>query len=294
MSTDLCVTATLVSLGKAKNIEGQPEGHRHKDCLTWESQARRSGITAGTSLSAWSRSGTKRIFDCICIVAALPMLIPALLLVALAVWTTSRGPVLFRQKRVGREGRPFTVLKFRSLEDVEATGSTARRFTAIGRRLRRWKLDELPQLLNVLAGDMSLVGPRPKMREYELGNPICRPGITGAATLVFAREEEMLERMQSLRLPDTYRNVVMPAKHRLDTEYMARATFLSDLRLLVRTMLRHWDMATLHAVIGCPDLREPSQRDNAAFAEGRNIASLPGPALPRMVRVATVEAATEI
>lgn len=222
------------------------------------------------------------------------MLIPTLLLVALAVWTTSRGPVLFRQKRVGRGGRPFTIVKFRTLRGNRDDGSAGQRFTAIGRGLRRWKLDELPQLLNVLVGDMSLVGPRPKMREYQLRTPTCRPGITGAATIVFAREEELLERVLRLRSAETYRTVVMPAKHCLDTDYMARATFLSDLNLLVRTLLRRWDTRTLQAVIGIADSPCRDEYRFAEFSDRRKSAPLQGPALPRMAQVSTVETAIDI
>jgi lipopolysaccharide/colanic/teichoic acid biosynthesis glycosyltransferase len=246
---------------------------------------------ASTGLSAWSRSRAKRLFDFICVSAALPILIPALLLVALVVGLTSRGPVLFRQRRVGCGGRPFTIVKFRTLDGVPDNGPGIQRFTAIGRSLRIWKLDELPQLLNVLAGDMSLVGPRPKLREFELANPICRPGITGAATIVFAREEELLEQMEKLRSADTYRSVVMPAKQRLDSEYMARATFLSDLRLLLGTVLRRWDRNKLQTVIGAAGLHqsEPGKRE-----QHRGIPALRGPVLPRMTCEPSAEVAQDL
>lgn len=266
-----------------------PAGGRNRDLLT-----RRAGSVPGADLSVWSSSTAKRVFDCACVVAALPMLIPTLLLVALAVWTTSRGPVLFRQKRVGRGGRPFTIVKFRTLRGNRDDGSAGQRFTAIGRGLRRLKLDELPQLLNVLVGDMSLVGPRPKMREYQLRTPTCRPGITGAATIVFAREEELLERVLRLRSAETYRTVVMTAKHCLDTDYMARATFLSDLNLLVRTLLRRWDTRTLQAVIGIADSPCRDEYRFAEFSNRRKSAPLQGPALPRMAQVSTVETAIDI
>lgn len=244
-------------------------------------------------MSAWSRSRAKRLFDFICVSAALPILIPALLLVALVVGLTSGGPVLFRQRRVGCGGRPFTVVKFRTLDGQPGDGSGRQQFTAIGRTLRIWKIDELPQLLNVLAGDMSLVGPRPKMREYELGNPTCRPGITGAATIVFAREEELLEQMVRLRSADTYRAVIMPAKHRLDSEYMARATFLSDLRLLLGTVLRRWDRDKLQTVIRAAGLN-PSEAAKRENRERREISALRGPALPRMTCESSAEVAVDL
>jgi lipopolysaccharide/colanic/teichoic acid biosynthesis glycosyltransferase len=212
-----------------------------------------------------------------------------MLLLVSVVLATSRGPVLFRQKRVGRGGRPFTIVKFRTLEDEKYAGAISRQFTAIGCWLRRWKLDELPQLFNVLMGDMSLVGPRPKMREYELANPTCRPGITGAATLVFAREEELLERILRLRSPETYRAVVMPAKLRLDTDYMERATFLSDVKLLVRSVLRRWDAAKLQSLLGVWDFEDCANRDQRAFAARGKSAALRGPALPRMAGTAIAQ-----
>lgn len=216
-----------------------------------------------------------------------------MLLLAVAVLATSRGPVLFRQERVGRDGQLFTIVKFRTLQDERYAGALRQQFTAIGRWLRRWKLDELPQLFNVLMGDMSLVGPRPKMREYELANPTCRPGITGAATIVFAREEELLERILTLRSAQAYRAVVMPAKLSLDVDYMERATFLSDLKLLVRSVLRRWDAGKLQSLVGEWELEDSAEKDNGAFGVRRKSVPLRRPALPKMPRTTLVEAATE-
>ena len=123
-------------------------------------------------LSPWSRSTLKRFFDCACVLLALPVLVPLLLTIGAAVRVTSLGPVLFRQKRVGRHGQPFTILKFRTMIHVAdrphhpITTSDNQQFTPVGPFLRRWKLDELPQLANVLLGHMSLVGPRPKLPEH--------------------------------------------------------------------------------------------------------------------------------
>lgn len=236
-------------------------------------------------LSPWSQSAARRLFDIVCVLSALPLLAPLLLLVALAVWLTSGQPVVFQQKRVGRLGCPFTIFKFRTLETVPDKQSRGQRFTPLGRFLRQSKLDELPQLLNVLAGQMSLVGPRPKMREYQLGIPLCRPGITGAATLAFACEEQLLEQTVSLRSSATYRAVVMPAKHRLDSEYMARATFASDLQLILATLLRRWDQRSLQDAISIL-----SQDENSGEAI-RRPARLQGPGLPKMNRPAEASAA---
>ena len=211
------------------------------------STARPSPSVVEKRLSPWSRSGAKRFFDCACVLLALPLLVPVLLAIALAVRLTSSGPVLFLQKRMGRHGRSFTILKFRTMIHTAdrahhaVTTAGNQQFTPIGSFLRRWKLDELPQLLNVLWGDMSLVGSRPKMPEHLISNLLWRPGITGAATIAFAREEVFLDRVPRHHLESYYHTVVLPAKRKLDVEYMVRATFLSDLKLIVDTVLHRWD-----------------------------------------------------
>lgn len=116
--------------------------------------------------------------------------------------------------------------------------------TTLGRFLRWWKLDELPQFLNVLHGEMSLVGPRPKVPEQQTTMSGCRPGITGAATIAFAQEEIFLAGIPEGELEDYCRDVLVPLKQRLDESYMAVATPLSDLRLLLRTAMRRWDRAS--------------------------------------------------
>jgi len=172
---------------------------------------------------------------------------------------TSRGPVLFLQKRMGRYGRTFTILKFRTLIHLtemahDPNAATHHKcLTPIGAFLRRWKLDELPQLANVLGGRMSLVGPRPKLPEYETLELPCRPGVTGMATTVFAREERILARVAKEHLNAYIHAVVLPVKRQLDAEYMARATFLSDLRLLGNTLLRRWDTVALEEISSFPD-----------------------------------------
>ena len=208
-----------------------------------------------TRVSAWSLSDAKRFFDCACIIPIAPLLVPLFLLIGLAVRVTSRGPVLFKQKRMGRNGRTFTIVKFRTLEHLEnrahqaITTADNQSFTPVGPFLRRWKLDELPQLWNVLKGDMSLVGARPKLPEHQIGELECRPGITGAATLAFAREEHFLAQLPKHELDEYYRDQILPLKHQLDIEYMARATFASDFRILVDTVLRRWDSAVLEALL---------------------------------------------
>ncbi len=206
-------------------------------------------------LSAWSRSHGKRIFDCCCVLLALPLLFPVLVVIAIAVRLTSSGPVFFLQKRMGRQGTPFTIIKFRTMVHVTdkahhaVTTAGNQLFTPIGPFLRRYKFDELPQLLNVLWGNMSLVGPRPKLPEHEPGILACRPGITGEATIAFAREEVVLDTVPAHRLKLYYHSVVLPTKRRLDEDYMARATFSSDLKLLFNSVLRRWDSSTLEKLV---------------------------------------------
>lgn len=199
------------------------------------------------SPSRWPVSSAKRVFDAGCVMLSLPVLAPLALLVAILVRLTSPGPVLFRQKRVGRHGRIFTMLKFRTMAHDAGMAhhpiSTLdnQPFTPVGPMLRRWKLDELPQLANVLLGQMSLVGPRPKVPEHTIFELACRPGLTGMATLAFAEEEDLLSRVPRDELHDYFHNVVLPAKHQMDTHYLAHATLLSDVRLLAKSVLRRWD-----------------------------------------------------
>lgn len=210
---------------------------------------------APEELSPWSQSALKRFFDCFCVLLAMPLALPILLAVAVAVRLTSRGPVLFLQRRVGCHGRTFTILKFRTMaHDANTTYHAVtthnnQPFTPVGPLLRRWKLDELPQIFNVLVGHMSLVGPRPKMPEHVKVDLPCRPGVTGAATMAFAREEAVLDRVPKHSLDAYYHSVVLPAKRRLDAEYMARATFLSDLKLIVNSLLRRWDSAVADSLL---------------------------------------------
>jgi lipopolysaccharide/colanic/teichoic acid biosynthesis glycosyltransferase len=206
-------------------------------------------------LSSWSRSGAKRVFDCSCVLAIMPLLIPILVAVWLAVRVTSQGPVFFLQKRVGRHGNEFTIFKFRTMiHDSDkahhpVTTSGNQLFTPIGPFLRRWKLDELPQLFNVLTGEMSLVGPRPKLPQHAISHLSCRAGITGAATIAFACEEAILDRVPKHHLQSFYHCAVLPAKHRIDADYMANATFLSDLKLIVDSVLRRWDTSVMERLL---------------------------------------------
>jgi lipopolysaccharide/colanic/teichoic acid biosynthesis glycosyltransferase len=186
----------------------------------------------------------KRCFDLILAIFALVVLSPLLAGVALAIKVTSRGPVLFRQARVGRNRVPFIILKFRTMtHQTEQTGPSVTRhgdprLTPLGGFLRRSKLDELPQLLNVLWGEMSFVGPRPKLAHHETMSMPCRPGITGAATIVFCDEEKMLAHIPEPLVEQHALAVFNPIKVKLDEEYQRTATFGTDVWILARTVLR--------------------------------------------------------
>jgi lipopolysaccharide/colanic/teichoic acid biosynthesis glycosyltransferase len=197
-------------------------------------------------MSHWTGSRAKRFFDVAVVLASSPVVLPLLILIALAVRGTSSGPVLFQQKRIGRYGEPFKIYKFRTMQDApegqhgSIAAMAADRITRLGQILRWFKLDELPQVLNVLAGQMSLVGPRPLIPEQQLEMPQCRPGITGLATLTFAQEESILAPIPKQILPEYYRKIILPAKQHLDASYMRRATLLSDLKLIFDTAFRCW------------------------------------------------------
>ena len=178
------------------------------------------------------------------VITALPVAAPLCLLLAIVIRISSRGPVFFLQTRIGRHGKPFSIVKFRTMRQSDSSAGNSittidnERITVGGPIFRHWKLDELPQLLNVLRGEMSLVGPRPRVPEQQRGEIQCRPGITGAASLAFAREEVLLATIPKHHLDNYYANRVLPLKQRLDDAYMARATFSSDLKLLFLTALQ--------------------------------------------------------
>ncbi len=231
-----------------------------------------AGATRQNELSPWSRSAAKRLFDCACVLLALPVALPALLAIAAAVRLTSPGPVLFRQKRIGRHGRAFTIVKFRTIVDGagEAEASMAswsrQRLTPVGAFLRNSKLDELPQLVNVLLGHMSLVGPRPKPLEEMICSLACRPGITGMATLAFAHEEALFTRVPRDRFSAYFHGVVLPVKQQLDAAYMARATFFSDLGLLTKSVFGRWDTASAEKFIAAAAFDPDSKKNSTLIA----------------------------
>ncbi len=191
----------------------------------------------------------KRSFDMLVSAAGLVLLSPVFLVIGVAVRATSPGPVFYRQERMGLAGLRFRIFKFRSMvSDADRLGGklTVRgdtRVTPLGRFLRRHKLDELPQLLNVLRGEMSLVGPRPEVPEYADMFPQSyerilrvKPGITHSATLFFRNEEDLLGRADDPRA--FYIERVMPYKMMLYVEDMRRRNFMRDILTIIDTALR--------------------------------------------------------
>jgi lipopolysaccharide/colanic/teichoic acid biosynthesis glycosyltransferase len=185
----------------------------------------------------------KRLFDVVASLIALVLLSPLFAVIALAVRLSSAGPVFHRGERIGRGGAPFRILKFRTMRANGGGPAITRRddarVTPVGRLLRRSKLDELPQLVNVIRGEMSLVGPRPEAPEYvrlytddERRVLNVRPGLTSPASLRYRNEESLLAGDD---WHDRYVNEIMRDKLRDDLEYIARRTFFGDLRILFRT-----------------------------------------------------------
>lgn len=197
----------------------------------------------------------KYLFDRVAAVTGLLILWPVLLAVAIVIRIKMPGgPVIFTQKRVGYNGRLFTMYKFRSMTVAHSGSSVSvageNRITPLGAILRKYKLDELPELWNVLKGDMSFVGPRPDVPEYAdrlQGNDRLilklRPGITGPASLKYANEEEILATVPD---PIKYNDeVIFPDKVRINLDYYNHHTFLGDIRLIFQTIFRSYELAKI-------------------------------------------------
>jgi lipopolysaccharide/colanic/teichoic acid biosynthesis glycosyltransferase len=190
---------------------------------------------------------TKRLFDFFSALIGLILLSPLFLITGLIIKMTSPGPVFHCGGRAGLEGRPFTLYKFRTMVSGAAnigpgiTSNKDPRITTIGSFLRRTKIDELPQLINVIKGDMSLVGPRPEdprhVAQYTAEQKqvlSVRPGITSAASLSYRNEERVLTGPDWEKM---YCTEVLPAKLAIDLDYLSKRTFFSDLLLILRTVL---------------------------------------------------------
>jgi lipopolysaccharide/colanic/teichoic acid biosynthesis glycosyltransferase len=191
----------------------------------------------------------KRAFDILFSLTGLLLLLPFFLLFSLLIMLGDGLPVFYTQRRVGKGGRDFSLLKFRTMvknadkKGLITVGGRDPRITRTGYFLRKYKIDELPQLVNVLIGDMSLVGPRPEVRKYvELYNEeqkkvlSVKPGITDPASIAYSNENEILGRSPD---PDqTYISEIMPAKLKLNLEYLERQSLGRDIGILFRTFFK--------------------------------------------------------
>ncbi len=209
--------------------------------------------SAGTIAHAQRKQNTaycriwKRLIDIVVSSLGLITLSPLLIITGLLVKCTSRGPVLYWQDRVGRGGRGFRIVKFRSMavdadrNGLDITTSGDPRVTDFGKTLRNLKIDEFPQLWNVLIGEMSIVGPRPELPRYVATynqEQLCvlsvRPGITDLASICYRHEEEILAKSKN---PEQfYRSVVLPHKLALNLEYIEKMSFFFDTKLIAQTL----------------------------------------------------------
>lgn len=190
---------------------------------------------------------TKRLFDIVASGCGLIVLSPLFLILAIWIKLDSKGPVFYRQVRVGRNNMDFRIFKFRSMKEGADQGSLVTigghdsRITRSGYILRRFKLDELPQLINVFVGDMSLVGPRPEVRHYvnywtpeQMQVLDVRPGITDPASIRFRNENDLLDKAENPE--EYYINVIMQEKIRLYLEYVGNHSLWYDIKLIFQTI----------------------------------------------------------
>jgi lipopolysaccharide/colanic/teichoic acid biosynthesis glycosyltransferase len=190
----------------------------------------------------------KRLFDLICAFFGLIVFAPLFLIIGLLIKLDSPGPVFYRGERVGKDGVRFRMFKFRTMfVNADQMGSALThsadpRITRVGRALRHWKIDELPQLINILRGDMSVVGPRPESPCYVVHYTPAqrqvlsvRPGVTGLTQVEFRHEETLLKNCADLE--KDYVGTIMPQKLALDQEYIENRSFHLDTKLIVQTFL---------------------------------------------------------
>ncbi|MBU5454988.1 sugar transferase [Caproiciproducens sp. MSJ-32] len=191
----------------------------------------------------------KRIFDIIVSLIGIIIISPILLIVAISIKLDSEGSVLFLQKRIGKDGKPFNIYKFRTMvTNAEKLGAQItvgkdNRITRVGAFLRKYKIDELPQLFNVLKGDMSLVGPRPEVPKYvelyteeERRVLEVRPGITDLASIRYRDENDILGKVENPE--EYYIKVIMKDKLKLNLEYIEKSNVFYDIYLIIKTIIK--------------------------------------------------------
>ena len=191
----------------------------------------------------------KRLFDIFFSLIGILILFPILFLISLLIIIDSKGGIFFKQIRVGKRNKDFKILKFRTMKtDSEkkgflTIGNKDNRITKVGYYLRKYKLDEFPQLLNVLKGDMSIVGPRPEVRKYvdmyneqQLKVLSVRPGLTDFASIEYINESELLSK--SDKPEETYINEIMPAKLNINLNYIEKKSFLTDCTIIIKTLIK--------------------------------------------------------
>jgi lipopolysaccharide/colanic/teichoic acid biosynthesis glycosyltransferase len=189
----------------------------------------------------------KRTFDLLLSLFSLALLAPVFLIVALIIKLTMAGPVIFSQKRIGRQGKPFVIYKFRSMKvnksDISITLKTDGRITPFGRFLRKSKIDELPQIWNIMKGDMSFVGFRPDVPGYhdmlsgeEKKLLFIRPGLSGADSLAYLNEEDILQHHADPQA--FYDQYLFPDKVRINLAYMKKQSFMLDIKIILFTILQ--------------------------------------------------------
>lgn len=188
----------------------------------------------------------KRVFDIVFSFFGLVLVLPLFVLIIILMKITTKGPIIYKQLRVGKNNKDFFIFKFRTMFvnadklGLLTVGERDPRVTKIGFYLRKYKFDELPQLINVLCGDMSFVGPRPEVRKYvDLYNPMqmqvlnVRPGITDLASIEFRNENELLSCQEN---PDRYYiEVVMPKKLQINLNYLEKRNLIKDVGVIIRT-----------------------------------------------------------
>ncbi len=191
----------------------------------------------------------KRLFDMIFSLILIVLLSPLFMIISLIIVADSKGGVFFLQKRIGKKGVPFRMIKFRTMQKnaeksgLLTVGMNDKRITNSGYYLRKYKLDEIPQLFNVFLGEMSFVGPRPEVQKYvDLYDEdqkkvlLVRPGITDPASIAYFKENELLKDASD---PErTYIQSIMPEKIKINIEYLKRRTFFSDLGIILKTFHR--------------------------------------------------------